>query len=635
MTFVAPVAFALAALTVPIVVLYMLKSRRSRTIVSSTLLWEQGPQTVSASKPWQRLRPSWPLILQLLALMILVLAIARPARPTSAPVAEHTIIVIDTSASMQASVPGGRTRLDEAKRAALKTVESLGPGRRMSLIDAGPQARVVLSGSTEPRALVQGISALRTSDGTTDAAGAFALGASLEVPDVPTIIHFYSDGGVRPEDRSDVPPTVVHIPVGAPAGNVGIARVSASARSGGWDVYVRVVNTGTVRADAAVVLSADGRKLVRQAVRLEPQSGRDLRLSIPAISAAGVEARLEGIRPAPGALGRVSEQSMNALAVDDAARATLDRGAGTKILLATPGNVFLESLLKSVPGATVTKTDRTATARGHTVAVYDRIAPPPALEAPSLVIAAPGGAPGVTVAGTITKPVVTFSAPREPLLEQADLSRLAIRAAQRIAAPQMRTLLAAGDDAMLAVGVPGGRRLAYLSFDLRDSNLPVQVAFPVVFGNLMSWLSQGESGDRAALQAGDALPLRVPGRADRFRVRFPSGQTVTRPAVPASFDETDRAGFYRVDYFAGTSALGQETFAVNVPSLESNLAPRPVTAPLATRGQGSGRLGGLRVWGPGILAIVLAVLAIEWWVSHGRPTRRRRFPRTLPVRGRP
>lgn len=625
MRFVAPLGFALAALAVPIVALYMLRDRRTRTQISSTLLWSEAPQTVSAAKPWQKLRMSWPLALQLLALAVLAATLARPARATSAPIAEHTILVLDTSASMQAAAPGGRTRLDQAKRAAIKTISALGPGRRMSVIDAGPQARIVLSGSSDRRALIEAVDGVDATDGVTDAAGAFALGASLEEPGVATIIHFYSDGGVRPEDRANVPPTVVHVPVGGPTGNVGLTRVTASARGGGFDVYVRATNAGTARIDAAVVLTAGGRTLVREAIRLDPQSGKDVRLSIPVVKDAAVQARLDNVRPAPGSVGRVTAETVNTLKADDTARATLDGAGGLKILLATPGNVFVESLLKSIPGATVTTSATAAPAKGFTLAIYDRVAPPKTLETSSLVIASPTGAPGVTVTGRLDKPVVTYAAPREPLLEQADLSRLSIRVAQKLAAPQMRPLVGANDGALLAVGVPGGRRLAYLAFDLRESNLPVQVAFPIVFGNLVSWLAQGEASERGSLAAGDDLPLRVPGGADRFRVTLPGGQTLERPAVPATFDETTIAGLYRITYRSGDTDVGEQVFAVNVPALETHLAPKTITAPLSTRGAGSGRLSGLRVLGPGLLAIVLILLALEWWMSHGRPTRKRRF----------
>ncbi|NJL94183.1 MAG: hypothetical protein HC915_10875 [Anaerolineae bacterium] len=49
-----------------------------RNAVSSNFLWQQLVQDREANAPWQRLRFSWLLLLQLLILAALVLAIMRP-----------------------------------------------------------------------------------------------------------------------------------------------------------------------------------------------------------------------------------------------------------------------------------------------------------------------------------------------------------------------------------------------------------------------------------------------------------------------------------------------------------------------------------------------------------------------------
>ena len=51
MSFLIPAAFGLAALAGPLIVLYMLRSRRQRVEVPSTLLWEQLDLPVSSAVP--------------------------------------------------------------------------------------------------------------------------------------------------------------------------------------------------------------------------------------------------------------------------------------------------------------------------------------------------------------------------------------------------------------------------------------------------------------------------------------------------------------------------------------------------------------------------------------------------------
>ena len=74
MSFLAPAA-AILALTLPaIVALYFLKIRRPTRVVPALHLWPNQIRDRQANVPWQRLRPSWLLFLQLLAAAVLVAA---------------------------------------------------------------------------------------------------------------------------------------------------------------------------------------------------------------------------------------------------------------------------------------------------------------------------------------------------------------------------------------------------------------------------------------------------------------------------------------------------------------------------------------------------------------------------------
>ena len=75
MNLLAPAALALGALAIPLIVLYMLRSRRQRLEVSSVLLWERADESVTSAVPWRRLEPSPLLLLQLVVLALLVFAL--------------------------------------------------------------------------------------------------------------------------------------------------------------------------------------------------------------------------------------------------------------------------------------------------------------------------------------------------------------------------------------------------------------------------------------------------------------------------------------------------------------------------------------------------------------------------------
>jgi len=103
MNFLAPFAFAFAA-AIPVVILfYLLKRKRVVKLVSSTLLWQKFLAETQASAPFQKLRKNWLLILQIILLVLAVLALSRPYFATRAKPAQLRVVILDASASMQAT----------------------------------------------------------------------------------------------------------------------------------------------------------------------------------------------------------------------------------------------------------------------------------------------------------------------------------------------------------------------------------------------------------------------------------------------------------------------------------------------------------------------------------------------------
>src|SRR5712691_7859494 len=100
-TFLAPVAAVLALALPAIIALYFLEIRRPTRVVPALHLWPSQIRDRQANVPWQRLRPSWLLFLQLLAAAALVAAAVQPVLPAGASLARHSIVLLDTSASLQ------------------------------------------------------------------------------------------------------------------------------------------------------------------------------------------------------------------------------------------------------------------------------------------------------------------------------------------------------------------------------------------------------------------------------------------------------------------------------------------------------------------------------------------------------
>ena len=129
MPFLTPLALAGLVFVPVVIAMYLLKLRRDEAVVPSTLLWQKLVADVEANAPWQRLRRSLLLLLQLLLVLILALLAARPFVERPAGLAGDIVLVVDTSASMQAT-DVAPNRLEAAKALALEALKDLPGGRQ-------------------------------------------------------------------------------------------------------------------------------------------------------------------------------------------------------------------------------------------------------------------------------------------------------------------------------------------------------------------------------------------------------------------------------------------------------------------------------------------------------------------------
>ena len=211
----APLGLLAAGLAVPLTIWYLLRSRRPRMPVASTFLWERAERSVAAAVPWQRFRGDVTYWLILLALLAGAFALARPFLTVPARLSDHTILVLDASASMLAD-EDGPTRLELARREVESLVSTMSPGQQVSVIEAGARARVLLSASSDADAVLDASRGVRISHGPANLGDAFTLAAALQRPGQATAVHLMTDGEVPAEWRGDAPPGLQVTAVGAP-----------------------------------------------------------------------------------------------------------------------------------------------------------------------------------------------------------------------------------------------------------------------------------------------------------------------------------------------------------------------------------------------------------------------------------
>ena len=111
MTFLNPI-WLWTLLALPLMAaLYLLKVRPQNKPTNALFLWQQIYEQRSSSAFFRRLRDLWSLLLMLLALLLISLGLAGPVLEDAD--ATDLVLIVDTSASMQASA-GGKSRMELA-----------------------------------------------------------------------------------------------------------------------------------------------------------------------------------------------------------------------------------------------------------------------------------------------------------------------------------------------------------------------------------------------------------------------------------------------------------------------------------------------------------------------------------------
>ncbi|MDP9021382.1 MAG: BatA and WFA domain-containing protein [Actinomycetota bacterium] len=638
MSFANPAGFLAGLLTLPLIAWYVLRVRRPRVTVASTFLWRRSDRSIAAAVPWQRFRSDATFWLVLLALVVGTLALAQPYVTVTASLGDHTIVVVDASASMLAD-EDGPTRLELARRSAETLVDRLGPGQVVSVVEAGPRARVLLSASDDPRAIRRALAAVRPSHGAADLTDAFTLAAALERPGQSTVVHLLSDGVVPAEHRDAVPPGLLVTAVGRERPNLAVTRLHAvPVGAGAHQLFVQVRNFGTLATDADLTVgvaatdTADAavEPLIERRLRLGPRATEEL---VVTLERSGGPHLVAEIAPAGTT---VTGESSDALSVDDRAYTVLPSARELTVLIAGPGNVFLEAAFAAVPGVQVRTTDTVPDAvsgpgaralHDADLVVVDRVAapaaPPPL---PTVYVAPPVPPPGVEVTGEVELPALTFQAPDHEILAAVDLSDVAIAAAQTVTAPALTPVASGPSGPLILTGRLDAAPVVYVAFDLTQSNLPLQPAWPVLIANAVTWLGGGPTATPTS--AGEAVTLPVPAGATGITVTGPGTELTVDPAQPRV--RLEQAGLYRVRWAAAgdDGAGGEGWVAANTVPAEGDLArsrpdrtDRTATAVDGAGGTAQGRHG----FGRDILAVVLILAVAEWvWATVLKPRRARR-----------
>ncbi len=626
-------------MAVPIVlVLYFLKLRRQIMRLPSTLLWRKSTEDLQVNTPFQRLRASLLLFLQLLLLASLLLALGQPVLEAAGAPSARVILLIDQSASMNVIVGEDQVRLDLAKQTAEQIVERLRrAGERTEIMVASfaSSAQVKTGFESNHRAIIAAIRSIRPTDEQSnleagfDLAGAFAMRAEntdLSAPDVIVI----SDGVVAPPEdpagyrlRSG---KLRFISIGADApradDNIGIA--SFTARRDYEDparvlVFARLINAGSEAKSTPVTLRADN-----DVVRVRS-------VETPAADSLGPgEAVVSFELQSPGAaLLSLTTGGRDALPNDDSAALLLREPSAARIAVlhrAPEPDSFLHELLIAMEPQRLVVFSTTDGAEADRLAaqiqadfdliIFDRVAPDEFPRVASMSIGAvPASLGARPPSRTGGKRILSWDR-QHPVMRHVSLDGLVYGGFGALDLPPDAVALASGADGPVVGLVPRQTaRHVVVGFELLQSNWPVDVSFVVFLRNAISHLTYVGDDNAAVVQSRPGEPVVVRARHDATVVTVNGPLTAeldVTPGAVVTLPALRRVGAYAI---GGVDGPFDRIPVSMLSEVESDIRVRQellVNAQITSAGAIESAAP-LQLW-PWLAGAALLLILLEWVV---------------------
>jgi hypothetical protein len=648
MEFLAPMTglIAAAAAVPTLVLLYFLKLRRREVLISSTLLWQRAVRDLQVNAPFQRLRRNILLLLQLLALLAVLFALARPTASLTGGPGRRYVILIDRSASMSA-VEDGETRLERAQREARVLAESLRGGAAFALQNQADQAmviafdahaKVLCNFTSDKRQVLSAIDAVEPTDGPSSLAEAITVARAFGTPEGEendrtsqerAQLVLFSDGRIRDLDEIVVQEGEVDFRcLGESGANVAVVAMQARRsyeRSDEVTVFASLANFGDDAAAGEVELSVDGDVRALRAIRIPARPAPRGDVPAPPTTRA-VSFTLEH----PGAaVVAVRFAHEDALAGDDVAWAILEPPQKLRALLVTAGNLALVSAMKACPLArldvqTPAQFDaagpETLGADAYDLIVLDNHVRAEMPRNRYLVFGRPPAGIGCETAGKLGPQIAVDWQNGHAALQHVNLTNLYVASCPKLTVPADAEVLAelTGTPGIVVVRRHGSAYLL-VNFDLMQSNWPFEPGFVMFCFNAVNFLAMDSGGEaETSLRVGQPITIQGDGAGLEATVRGPG--IADKPLAPDvsgayRFPKTDRAGVYTVTV-PGRPPL---RFAANIMDVEeSDIAPRQEIVvsgkPVVARTSAAGAAN-REIW-PYLVALALLLVCVEWVVYN-------------------
>ncbi|GMQ61820.1 vWA domain-containing protein [Vallitalea maricola] len=454
-------------LLIPLVILmYILRQNFEQKEISSIFLWELASKEDEVNTPWQKLKKNILMILQIIVIIIITLALANPYLYKKQETNNVQLIVIDTSASMNAEYKDGETRLDYAKEMAKEKIDGLLDGTPVTIITIGNDVNINVSNAVSKDTIKKSINNINPTYG------------SMKIDDnidfIFSIAKSYEDYEISIiSDEIHNNDNVHNYLVQSEGSNVSIDNISTFFSEGSYEVLAKVTN----------------RYKTPVKIHLDIYDQNDTWLKGSEIDLESYESKsilFDNINCEGNYIyGQIKEKDL--IAADNKRFNILNKNEIKRIILISEENIFMEKAILASNRYELYKTKNSSVNNEkYDLYIYDSIIPDSIPDEGNLMFLNIPKVDGLydTEAET-SSGMAAFS--DEDITRHVFNEKFIVSDYRKILPNEyIKSIANVGEDSIIAIGNKNGRKFNIISFDLHNSDFPLNISFPVLIDNLLA-----------------------------------------------------------------------------------------------------------------------------------------------------
>lgn len=599
-----------------IILLYLLKTKAVSKKVPALNLWKEAYENMQAQTPWEKFRHHLLMYLQILALILLILALMIPSLRLKGGDSARVVICMDISGSMNGAYDEEYTKFEEEKRQATKYVSQLKQGTKVTLLTSEDSGKILASDVTDLTKIQKLIQEQNPTDAEGNLQPAIKMLSSLVKQwDEYQMIGFTDENVELGNVKGDI------IDLSREYDNCALNWVNHTEDDQGMViVQAKIENLGSATASHEINLYL-GKELY-DVQQISVEAGMSQIVTFSGISAA----RYHQLSTGEGYLcAEINEQ--DGLTEDNTVYEILDTGITKKVLLVSKQNQFLEKALALGEQVTITKTTAVKNIdpdQEYDLIVYDGQMPKKWYGSEDVLIVNPqkdltiGGETIVQLQKEQTN--ISVAVPSGEMISGMEEFSFGCAQAEELVMPKWGySFLNVGEASVGYTGELAGRNITVMGFDLHDTDLPIQMEFPILIQNILN-----QSGQTDGLVNHEFYPLNT---VDIICSEGVENVTWTQPdgtkttSVPkdghASNTATGQSGLYKVSIKTDTEIV-EQYFNVVFPAAESAMHQGILVTgedgqELDSREAVAQVFDTVSLVKP-ILVVLLFILIVEWFV---------------------